>query len=126
MILAALPEKSPTVGLICPSAIFTLQCIACRHGFATRAIPHRQPVTAKICLTSYNIDFVDIGGKYFSFISACTAQSRGKTLPWMNTNLSPDERASLVVKAMTLDEKVQMLHGTGMEGLSPMSPHRRR
>jgi len=56
------------------------------------------------------------------FISACTAQTSGKTHAWMNTNLSPDERASLVVKAMTLDEKVQLLHGTGMEGLSPMSP----
>jgi beta-glucosidase len=40
----------------------------------------------------------------------------------MNTSLSPDERASMVVKEMTLDEKVQMLHGTGMVGLSPMSP----
>jgi beta-glucosidase len=27
-----------------------------------------------------------------------------------------------VVKEMTLDEKVSLLHGTGMEGLSPMSP----
>jgi beta-glucosidase len=40
----------------------------------------------------------------------------------MNTAISPDERASLVVKAMTIDEKISMLHGTGMEGLSPMSP----
>ena len=42
--------------------------------------------------------------------------------PWMNTSLSPDERASAVVKEMTIDEKIQMLHGTGMVGLSPMSP----
>jgi beta-glucosidase len=42
--------------------------------------------------------------------------------PWMNTSLSPDERAALVVKEMTLDEKVSLLHGTGMVGLSPMSP----
>jgi beta-glucosidase len=40
----------------------------------------------------------------------------------MNSSLSPDERASMVVKDMTLDEKIQMLHGTGMVGLSPMSP----
>jgi beta-glucosidase len=40
----------------------------------------------------------------------------------MNSGLSPDERASMVVKDMTLDEKIQMLHGTGMVGLSPMSP----
>jgi beta-glucosidase len=42
--------------------------------------------------------------------------------PWMNTSLSPDERAAMVVKAMTLDEKITLLHGTGMEGLGPMSP----
>jgi beta-glucosidase len=43
-------------------------------------------------------------------------------IPWMNTSLSPDERAALVVKEMTLDEKISLLHGTGMQGLSPMSP----
>jgi len=42
--------------------------------------------------------------------------------PWSNSSLSPDERASMVVKQMTLDEKIQLLHGTGMVGLSPMSP----
>jgi beta-glucosidase len=50
------------------------------------------------------------------------AQSGGKAHPWTNSSLSPDERASLVVKEMTLDEKISLLHGTGMEGLSPMSP----
>ena len=42
--------------------------------------------------------------------------------PWMNTTLTPDERADLALKVMTLDEKITLLHGTGMEGLSPMSP----
>ena len=55
-------------------------------------------------------------------ISPAAAQSGGKSYPWMNSSLSPDERASMVVKEMTLDEKIQMLHGTGMVGLSPMSP----
>jgi beta-glucosidase len=40
----------------------------------------------------------------------------------MNAKLSPDERASLVLKEMTLDEKISLLHGTGMRGLGPMSP----
>jgi len=54
----------------------------------------------------------------------CFAQIGTKTAqhPWMNGSLSPDERASMVVKQMTLDEKISMLHGTGMSGLSPMSP----
>jgi beta-glucosidase len=50
------------------------------------------------------------------------AQSGGKNHPWMNSSLSPDERASMVVKEMTIDEKITLLHGTGMVGLSPMSP----
>ena len=42
--------------------------------------------------------------------------------PWMNTGLSMDERAAMVVKEMTLDEKITLLHGTGHPGLGPMSP----
>ena len=34
--------------------------------------------------------------------------------PWMNPNLSPDERAAMVLKEMTLDEKIDLLHGMGM------------
>ncbi len=36
--------------------------------------------------------------------------------PWMNTMLSPDERANLVLKEMTLDEKIGLMHGNGMPG----------
>ena len=42
--------------------------------------------------------------------------------PWMNSRLSPDDRAALVVKEMTLDEKISLLHGTGMASLGPVSP----
>ena len=54
-------------------------------------------------------------------LSVSFAQSAGNH-PWSNSSLSPDERASMVVKEMTIDEKISMLHGTGMQGLSPMSP----
>ncbi|HEX6821727.1 MAG TPA: glycoside hydrolase family 3 C-terminal domain-containing protein [Candidatus Sulfotelmatobacter sp.] len=50
------------------------------------------------------------------------SQKSDMSHPWMNTNLSPDDRAAMVLKEMTIDEKIQMLHGTGMVGLSPMSP----
>lgn len=36
--------------------------------------------------------------------------------PWMNTSLSPDQRADMVLKQMTLDEKIELLHGNGMSG----------
>jgi len=31
--------------------------------------------------------------------------------PWMNTSLSPHERANLLLAQMTLDEKIEMVHG---------------
>jgi beta-glucosidase len=55
-------------------------------------------------------------------LSQSFAQTAGKDHPWSNSSLSPDERASMVVKEMTLEEKISLLHGTGMAGLSPMSP----
>jgi beta-glucosidase len=54
--------------------------------------------------------------------SAQLATPATSSRPWMNPSLSPDQRASLVLKEMTLDEKISLLHGTGMSGLSPMSP----
>src|SRR5258708_20408369 len=45
-----------------------------------------------------------------------------QTFPWSNPALSPDERATLVMKEMTIDEKITLLHGTGHPGLGPMSP----
>lgn len=72
--------------------------------------------SATLCL------FLFVSFAITSLSSPAAAQSGGKSHPWMDSNLSPDERASMVVKEMTLDEKIQMLHGTGMAGLSPMSP----
>ena len=34
--------------------------------------------------------------------------------PWMNPKLSPGERADLVLKQMTLDEKLALVYGNGM------------
>jgi beta-glucosidase len=44
------------------------------------------------------------------------------TGPWMNAKLSPDERADLVLKELTLDEKVALLHGVGMPTDDPLTP----
>jgi beta-glucosidase len=57
-----------------------------------------------------------------SFATVCAQSGREHSRSWMNASLSPDERASLVLKEMTLDEKISLLHGTGMKGLGPMSP----
>src|SRR5580658_8072812 len=48
-------------------------------------------------------------------------QTPKPTGPWMNTSLSPDERADLVIKEMTLDEKIAVLHGVGMPTEDPLT-----
>jgi beta-glucosidase len=40
----------------------------------------------------------------------------------MDKTLTPDQRAELVVKEMTLDEKIQLVHGTGMPGFGTPDP----
>lgn len=37
-----------------------------------------------------------------------------KSYPWSDASLSPDVRADMVVKELTLDEKISLLHGQGM------------
>src|SRR6202030_638066 len=79
-------------------------------------MPLQRP-SQNLCLLSFLLVII-----FNLLLSLAAAQSNGKSHPWLNSTLSPDERASLVVKEMTLDEKIQMMHGTGMVGLSPMSP----
>jgi beta-glucosidase len=43
------------------------------------------------------------------------------TGPWADTSLSPDQRADLVIKEMTLDEKIAVLHGVGMPTDDPLT-----
>src|SRR5580658_1706546 len=47
-----------------------------------------------------------------SAASVAVAQSADR--PWMNPGLIPEERAELVLKQMTLDEKLALLHGNGI------------
>ena len=45
---------------------------------------------------------------------AQTQTPQPKTYPWSDASLSPDVRADMVVKALTLDEKISLLHGNGV------------
>jgi beta-glucosidase len=51
------------------------------------------------------------------FIFLTPAQSPGRQekpkSPWLDKSLSPDKRAELVIRGMTLDEKISLLHGGG-------------
>jgi len=46
--------------------------------------------------------------------SAVSAVAQDADRPWMNKSLSAEKRAKLVLKQMTLDEKLALLHGNGM------------
>ena len=46
-----------------------------------------------------------------------------KSLPWMDASLPPDQRADRVLKEMTLDEKIGLVHGEGMPGWGKPRPN---
>ncbi len=47
-------------------------------------------------------------------LAASQAVAQNAPRPWMNANLSPEQRADMVLKQLTLDEKLALLHGNGM------------
>ena len=57
-----------------------------------------------------------IVGPFFARRFAQRQAEEKHNWPWMNTMLSPDERANLVLKELTLDEKIGLVHGNGMPG----------
>jgi beta-glucosidase len=61
----------------------------------------------------------------FTFAPLAAAQAGAPvntTFPWMDRSLSPDQRADLVLQQMTLDEKIQLVHGTGWGVLRDGAP----
>jgi beta-glucosidase len=54
-----------------------------------------------------------------SVMAQSAAKAGPQAGPWMNPSLSPDERAELVLKQLTLDEKIGLLHGNGMAHAGP-------
>ena len=49
-------------------------------------------------------------------------KSGTKDRPWMDTKLSPERRAELVLEQLTLDEKIGLLHGNGMARQKDLPP----
>ena len=50
----------------------------------------------------------------FAVGTAWAQSGHQETFPWMNTALTPDQRANLVLKELTLDEKIILIHGAGL------------
>ena len=66
----------------------------------------------------------------FALLPVASGQARGgrgaspaPTGPWSDKSLSPDRRADLLIEEMTLDEKIQLLHGSQAgRGAAPALP----
>ncbi len=50
---------------------------------------------------------------FASTLAISSAGAQATARPWMNGQLTPDQRADLVVKELTLPEKIQLVHGIG-------------
>lgn len=62
-------------------------------------------------------------GMALAMTSALVAQeAAAPARPWMDTKLSPEKRADLLLAAMTLDEKIAMLHGPMAMPFGPRFP----
>ena len=49
-----------------------------------------------------------------TIIATSVTAAQVADVPWKNPKLSPEERADMVLKQLTLDEKLALLHGNGM------------
>ena len=60
--------------------------------------------------TKHDMSFSLLGFLIFAWMIAIPGVAQEPQHPWMNKSLSPDVRADLLIKAMTLDQKIQLLH----------------
>ena len=52
-----------------------------------------------------------------TLVAQIPGMSAPKHFAWSDKSLSPDKRADMVVKELTLDEKIQLLHGLGWQAI---------
>ncbi len=74
--------------------------------------------------TPQSIRAVALAAAFFSALtlSAQFGPPKKPNGPWMDKTLSPDQRADLIISQMTLDEKIQLVHGAGFPGFGASDP----
>src|ERR1700734_390658 len=70
-----------------------------------RQMQHRKLVSYILCTVIAALGTI---------IATSVAAAQAADGPWLNPTLSPEERADMVLKQLTLDEKLALLHGNGM------------
>src|SRR5690242_19095974 len=94
-----------------------------------RAIPHRlqrrrqfhlrvsSPMSKSLFLTAVlALTCLSVASAQHRRHNQSAPQSQPQSQAWMQPGLSPDQRADMVLKQLTLDEKIDLLHGNGMPG----------
>jgi beta-glucosidase len=76
-----------------------------------------------VLLTLFAVTIVGVVPRACAQHSFDKDSKQAKSRPWMNTSLSPDERAEMVLKQLSLDEKISLTHGNGMPGWGPPRPN---
>jgi beta-glucosidase len=69
------------------------------------------------------IAFLFLCNTVYPQASSTNAANPRDARPWLNAKLPPDERANMVLNEMTLDEKIELMHGNGMEGWGRAMPN---
>jgi beta-glucosidase len=90
------------------------------HHWGTNSMKtawHRDRAALFVCVVAFCV----LTGP--AFAPGLHSQEPARNRPWVNRNLSPDERAELVLKEMTLDEKLTLIHGNGMPGWGEPRPN---
>jgi hypothetical protein len=72
---------------------------------------------SKTCTTALATACLCVATACSSF--STQAQNPATTRAWSSPSLPPAQRAALVLKEMTLDEKIAIVHGQGMVGEHP-------
>ena len=75
-------------------------------------MPHRLSLAVALLFAAHAV----------SSVAAPGAAAPTLAQPWKNASLDPDQRADLVIAQMTLDEKIQLVHGIGWGPLQAGAP----
>ena len=75
---------------------------------------NRSLISCSLLLLVAALGFISLTAVAVAQNAAPAANAQQTDRPWMNPQLSPEERADLVLKQLTLDEKIALLHGNGM------------
>ncbi len=91
--------------------------------FSMVARPMNKPLSLLLALALGTACGTSLPAQHRRHNEAAQQQNQQQDQPWMKPGLSPDERADMVLKQLTLDEKIDLLHGNGMPGWGKPRPN---